>query len=283
MEVGIRSIWHFSVWGMNLIVFVFRCILITPVELILIMETIQRRYRFSILSAHTVWLLPFPFLVIHLIFMHRACGHLSFAFLQFFKHYGIYKCPYVPLLKNTCNQSEKVHPFSLLFVGKTKKYRGNQNLLVCCSPYLRWHFTCVQVRLSWQMVPSAGGYPSRELVREVLEKPMLRLVPHIGYVSLFPFMGRLIPAVSWLSRQLFVRLASYQIQLLFIWGRLMSSIQESWILEKQLDLISNTSILWTKFGLRSLAKTRWERWGLHYGMWGGHRYFDTSKDSHDVW
>ncbi|KAL1550439.1 ADP-ribosylation factor GTPase-activating protein gcs1 [Salvia divinorum] len=81
-----------------------------------------------------------------------------------------------------------------------------------------------KLRLSWQMVESAGGYPSRELLREVLEKPVLRLVPHIGYVSLFPFMGRLIPA-------------------------------DSWILEKQLDLISDTSTLWTKFGLRSLAKT----------------------------
>ncbi|XP_042048739.1 mannosyl-oligosaccharide glucosidase GCS1-like isoform X2 [Salvia splendens] len=81
-----------------------------------------------------------------------------------------------------------------------------------------------KVRLSWKMVESAGGYPSRELLREVLEKPVLRLVPHIGYVSLFPFMGRLIPA-------------------------------DSWILEKQLDLISDTSTLWTKFGLRSLAKT----------------------------
>ncbi|XP_047967733.1 mannosyl-oligosaccharide glucosidase GCS1-like isoform X1 [Salvia hispanica] len=81
-----------------------------------------------------------------------------------------------------------------------------------------------KVRLSWQMVESAGGYPSRELLREVLEKPVLRLVPHIGYVSLFPFMSRLIPA-------------------------------DSWILEKQLDLISDTSTLWTKFGLRSLSKT----------------------------
>ncbi|EOX99909.1 Glucosidase 1 isoform 2 [Theobroma cacao] len=31
--------------------------------------------------------------------------------------------------------------------------------------------------------------------------------------------------------------------------------KESWILEKQLDLISNQSILWTNYGLRSLAKT----------------------------
>ncbi|PIN15118.1 Glucosidase I [Handroanthus impetiginosus] len=81
-----------------------------------------------------------------------------------------------------------------------------------------------KVRLSWQIVETAGSYPTRELIREVLEEPVLRLVPHIGYVSLFPFMGRLIPP-------------------------------ESWILEKQLDLISDTSTMWTKFGLRSLAKT----------------------------
>ncbi|KAL3649881.1 ADP-ribosylation factor GTPase-activating protein gcs1 [Castilleja foliolosa] len=81
-----------------------------------------------------------------------------------------------------------------------------------------------KVRLSWRMVEAAGGYPTRELAREVLEKPDLRLVPHVGYVSLFPFMGRLIPP-------------------------------DSWILAKQLDLISNTSTLWTKYGLRSLAKT----------------------------
>ncbi|KAK4597669.1 hypothetical protein RGQ29_015261 [Quercus rubra] len=31
--------------------------------------------------------------------------------------------------------------------------------------------------------------------------------------------------------------------------------KESWILEKQLDLISNQSILWTDYGLRSLSKT----------------------------
>ena len=41
------------------------------------------------------------------------------------------------------------------------------------------------------------NYASRELVREVLERPELRLVPHVGYVSLFPFMGRIIPPVSY--------------------------------------------------------------------------------------
>ncbi|CDP19898.1 unnamed protein product [Coffea canephora] len=80
------------------------------------------------------------------------------------------------------------------------------------------------VRLSWQVVETVNGHPNRELIREVLEKPVLRLVPHVGYVSLFPLMERLIPPGSW-------------------------------ILEKQLDLISNRSTLWTNFGLRSLSKT----------------------------
>ncbi|TVU36012.1 hypothetical protein EJB05_17922, partial [Eragrostis curvula] len=64
----------------------------------------------------------------------------------------------------------------------------------------------------------------RELLRETLEPPKLQFVPHIGYVNLFPFMMGAIPP-------------------------------ESWVLEKQLDLISNTSILWTDYGLRSLSKT----------------------------
>ncbi|XP_051122251.1 mannosyl-oligosaccharide glucosidase GCS1-like isoform X2 [Andrographis paniculata] len=81
-----------------------------------------------------------------------------------------------------------------------------------------------KVRLTWRVLETPGNYPTRELVREVLEQPSLRLIPHIGYVSLFPFMNRLIPP-------------------------------ESGILERQLNLISNSSILWTKFGLRSLAKT----------------------------
>ncbi|CAI0381191.1 unnamed protein product [Linum tenue] len=81
-----------------------------------------------------------------------------------------------------------------------------------------------QVRLSWKEVRGENHHLKRELVREALERPKLRLVPHIGYVSLFPFMGKIIPP-------------------------------DSWILEKQLDLISNGSILWTNYGLRSLAKT----------------------------
>ncbi|EPS72149.1 hypothetical protein M569_02604, partial [Genlisea aurea] len=81
-----------------------------------------------------------------------------------------------------------------------------------------------KVRLSWQTKESSNGYPTRELLRQADEEPTPSLVPHIGYVSLFPFMTRLIPP-------------------------------ESEILAKQLDIISNTSLLWTKFGLRSLAKT----------------------------
>ncbi|XP_058192852.1 mannosyl-oligosaccharide glucosidase GCS1-like [Rhododendron vialii] len=81
-----------------------------------------------------------------------------------------------------------------------------------------------KVRLSWQVVGGTNHYASRELVREVLERPRLRFVPHIGYVSLFPFMWRILPP-------------------------------DSLILEKQLDLISNRSILWTDYGLRSLSKT----------------------------
>ncbi|QCD83380.1 mannosyl-oligosaccharide glucosidase [Vigna unguiculata] len=80
-----------------------------------------------------------------------------------------------------------------------------------------------KVQLRWKEV-EAGNYATRQLVRDVTEIPVLRLVPHIGYVSLFPFMGRIIPP-------------------------------ESWILEKQLELISNRSLLWTNYGLRSLAKT----------------------------
>lgn len=81
-----------------------------------------------------------------------------------------------------------------------------------------------KVRLSWQELMVGNNYAGRELVREVLGRPELRLVPHIGYVSLFPVMLRIIPP-------------------------------ESAILQQQLDLISNRSILWTDYGLRSLSKT----------------------------
>ncbi|XP_024027588.1 mannosyl-oligosaccharide glucosidase GCS1 [Morus notabilis] len=90
--------------------------------------------------------------------------------------------------------------------------------------YLDFGYHTEKVRLSQKEINVGNNYASREFVREVLENPQLRLVPHIGYVSLFPFMRRLIPP-------------------------------ESSILGKQLDLISNRSILWTDFGIRSLAKT----------------------------
>lgn len=90
--------------------------------------------------------------------------------------------------------------------------------------YFDFGYHTEKVRLSWKEVEIGNNHASRELVREVLEKPELRLVPHVGYASLFPFMRKIIPP-------------------------------ESWILGKQLDLISNRSILWTDFGIRSLGKT----------------------------
>ncbi|XP_028772194.1 mannosyl-oligosaccharide glucosidase GCS1 [Neltuma alba] len=81
-----------------------------------------------------------------------------------------------------------------------------------------------KVRLKWKELEVGHNHVTRQLVRDVLERPKLRFVPHFGYVSLFPFMGRVIPPTSW-------------------------------ILEKQLDYISNRSVLWTDYGLRSLAKT----------------------------
>ncbi|MCL7038478.1 hypothetical protein MKW94_002441 [Papaver nudicaule] len=82
-----------------------------------------------------------------------------------------------------------------------------------------------KVRLAWRQIETlSSNHASRELIREVTERPQLRLVPHIGYVSLFPFMMGLIPS-------------------------------SSPILEKQLNHISNRSTLWTDYGLLSLAKS----------------------------
>ncbi|KAF7813611.1 mannosyl-oligosaccharide glucosidase GCS1-like [Senna tora] len=81
-----------------------------------------------------------------------------------------------------------------------------------------------KVRLKWKEMKVGHNHITRQLVRDVSKKPELRFVPHVGYVSLFPFMGKIIPPGSW-------------------------------ILEKQLEFISNRSILWTDYGLRSLAKT----------------------------
>lgn len=54
-----------------------------------------------------------------------------------------------------------------------------------------------------------NNYPTRELVREVLEKPETRFVPHIGYVSLFPFMEKIIPPVSRMDNQM-LKIPFYQ-------------------------------------------------------------------------
>lgn len=88
--------------------------------------------------------------------------------------------------------------------------------------YFDFGYHTEKVRLRWHEVKVLDTV-QRELVRETLEEPQLKLVPHLGYVSLFPFMMGIIPS-------------------------------ESPILEKQLRLISNRSTLWTDYGVRSLSK-----------------------------
>ncbi|KAH1236675.1 Mannosyl-oligosaccharide glucosidase GCS1 [Glycine max] len=68
-----------------------------------------------------------------------------------------------------------------------------------------------KVQLKWKELQAGQNYATHQLLRDVMDMPVLRLVPHIGYGS--------------------------------------------WILEKQLELISNRSLLWTNYGLRSLGKT----------------------------
>ncbi|KAG6475310.1 hypothetical protein ZIOFF_064528 [Zingiber officinale] len=88
--------------------------------------------------------------------------------------------------------------------------------------YYDFGYHTEKVRLRWH--ERNQGTVQKELIRETLEKPQLKLVPHLGYVSLFPFMMGIIPP-------------------------------ESPVLEKQLRLISNRSTLWTEYGLRSLSRT----------------------------
>ncbi|KAK1403205.1 Mannosyl-oligosaccharide glucosidase [Heracleum sosnowskyi] len=132
-----------------------------------------------------------------------------------------------------------MHSISELFAKKTesgKKYGLTSKLLSDFELLNKMHFDnshgtyfdfgnhSEKVRLVWQLVEDSNGFPSRKLVREVSKEPVLGLVPHIGYISLFPMIWRIIPP-------------------------------QSWVLGKQLDIISNKSILWTEFGLRSLGKT----------------------------
>ncbi|KAG0459824.1 hypothetical protein HPP92_022952 [Vanilla planifolia] len=80
-----------------------------------------------------------------------------------------------------------------------------------------------KVSLRWHDV-NDGNTVKKELVRETLQRPKLRLVPHIGYISLFPFLMNIIPP-------------------------------ESWVLGKQLEMIYNRSTLWTDYGILSLSRT----------------------------
>ncbi|PHT68515.1 hypothetical protein T459_28002 [Capsicum annuum] len=70
---------------------------------------------------------------------------------------------------------------------------------------------------------NSGDWKQLPKARVLMRSPR-KTCSTTGYVSLFPFILSLIPP-------------------------------DSWILESQLDLISNRSILWTNFRLRSLSKT----------------------------
>ncbi|XP_043273093.1 mannosyl-oligosaccharide glucosidase GCS1 [Venturia canescens] len=82
-----------------------------------------------------------------------------------------------------------------------------------------------RVELRRPMTPPRSHAPSSEMIRFVLEDPTLRYIDtSFGYVSLFPFILQI------------VRPDSPQ-------------------LGKILDDLTNPDLLWTKYGLRSLAKT----------------------------
>ncbi|GBG60662.1 hypothetical protein CBR_g11887 [Chara braunii] len=75
-----------------------------------------------------------------------------------------------------------------------------------------------------EYVDARTGYFHRSFERVVLKAPGPALVPHFGYVSLFPLLIKLLPPNSDNLRQ-------------------------------QLQLLRDETLLWTKFGLRSLATT----------------------------
>ncbi|XP_024535407.1 alpha-glucosidase 2 isoform X1 [Selaginella moellendorffii] len=82
-----------------------------------------------------------------------------------------------------------------------------------------------KVKLEWDnFFDPRTGQVQQVLRRVVSGRPKLQLVPQFGYVSLFPFIVKLIPA-------------------------------DSQILEAHLNLIQSEKLLWTSYGLRSLATT----------------------------
>eukprot|EP00249_Psilotum_nudum_P013497 c24364_g2_i3 orf=369-2918(-) len=82
-----------------------------------------------------------------------------------------------------------------------------------------------EVRLQWKILEDPQtGHSIRQLVRVVLQQPRLQFIPHFGYISLFPFIMKMIPA-------------------------------SSPILGKHLEFIRDEKLLWTEYGLRSLATT----------------------------
>ncbi|CAM6105240.1 unnamed protein product [Calypogeia fissa] len=80
-----------------------------------------------------------------------------------------------------------------------------------------------KVKLRWQEVQDPNtGFVQRILRRAVLQQPKLTFVPHFGYVSFFPFAMQVIP-------------------------------HDSPIIGHHLEMLHNYQLLWTDYGLRSLA------------------------------
>lgn len=137
-----------------------------------------------------------------------------------------------------------------------------------------------QVKLERKFfVDSETGHLQSELERVVLKPPELGWVPHYGYNSLFPFLMNLLPLVSRISMDATVDLSLREIcqhyfpidfkvqsfQWFFFWvgddflhlWLIAMFVQNSSVLESQLELLKDESNLWTTYGLRSLATTRY--------------------------
>ncbi|CAM6098441.1 unnamed protein product [Calypogeia fissa] len=89
--------------------------------------------------------------------------------------------------------------------------------------YVDYGFHSENIELRWKNIENpVTGLPERVLRREVLEPPKLGWIPQFGLNSLFPFLMRLIP-------------------------------NDSSILGDHLKMLESPDLLWTDYGLRSLA------------------------------
>lgn len=103
---------------------------------------------------------------------------------------------------------------------------SSSKLLLTLKPYCCAYPPPESVELRTVRVAGAGpgAPPTEESVRAVSAPPRLGFVPHYGYVSMFPLIMRQLPP---------------------------SSAE----LGQQLELLRNESLCWTRFGLRSLARS----------------------------